>query len=137
MVPEKNTIFKNSYMFFFVTFCISLKKVPNEAILVNNLLWKIQASQNMNLPESMHMYWTDFRQPTVHFQQIIFEITFIEVGSSHLYASFGTFWVQIDQSFEAQENFKLSEEFKIDDIVLRKQRFGRFQTYFKHSWYLE
>ena len=137
VVPEKNTIFKNSYMFFFVTFCISLKKVPNEAILVNNLLWKIQASQNMNLPESMHMYWTDFRQPTVHFQQIIFEITFIEVGSSHLYASFGTFWVQIGQLVEAQWDFKLSEEFEIDVIFLRKQRFYRFHTFFKDSLCLE
>ena len=28
--------------------------------------------------------------------------TLIEVGSSHLYASFGTFWVQIGQLVEAQ-----------------------------------
>ena len=32
----------------------------------------------------------------------IFEKTFIEVGSSHLYASFVTFCVQIGQLFEAQ-----------------------------------
>ena len=35
-------------------------------------------------------------------QQNIFEKTLIEVGSSHLYASFGTFCVQIGQLFEAQ-----------------------------------
>ena len=32
----------------------------------------------------------------------IFEKTFIEVGSSHLYASFGTFFVQIGQLFKVQ-----------------------------------
>ena len=33
---------------------------------------------------------------------MFFEKTCIEVVSSHLYASFGTFYVQIGQSFEAQ-----------------------------------
>ena len=42
------------------------------------------------------------RQPTVHVQQNTFEKTLIEVGSSHLYASFGTFCVQIGQLVEAQ-----------------------------------
>ena len=66
------------------------------------------------------MYWTNFWQPLVQVQQNIFEKTVIEVYSSHLYASFGTFYVQIGQLFEAQWDFKLSEE--IEDIFLRKQR---------------
>ena len=42
------------------------------------------------------MYWTNLCQPTVHVQQNIFETFFIKiVTSSHLYASFGTFCVQI------------------------------------------
>ena len=51
----------------------------------------------MNLLYSICMNWKNFWQPTVHVPQNIFEKTLIEVGSSHLYASFGTFWVQIDQ----------------------------------------
>ena len=47
------------------------------------------------------MYWTIFWQLTIHVQQDIFEKTLIEVGSSHLYASSGTFCVQIGQLFEA------------------------------------
>ena len=35
-------------------------------------------------------------------EQNIFEKTRIEVGSSHIYASFGIFCVQIGQLFEAQ-----------------------------------
>ena len=40
--------------------------------------------------------------PTVHEQQIIFEKTLIEVRTSHLYASFGTFCIKIGQFLEAQ-----------------------------------
>ena len=40
---------------------------------------------------NMRMYWMNFWQPFVHVQQNIFEKTLVEVGSSHLYASFGTF----------------------------------------------
>ena len=50
------------------------------------------------------MYWTNFCQPTVRVQQNIFEKTLIEVGSPHIYASFGTFHVQIGQLFEAQSS---------------------------------
>ena len=39
----------------------------------------------------------------------------IEVGSSHLCASFGTFCVQIGQLVEAEWDFKLLEEFEIDN----------------------
>ena len=54
------------------------------------------------------IYWTNFWQPTVHVQQSIFEKTLIQVGSSYLYASFGTFYVQIGQLFEAQWVFDKS-----------------------------
>ena len=76
------------------------------------------------------MYWTIFWQPPVHVQQNISEKNVIEVHSSHIYAYFGTFYVQISQFFEAQWDFKLSEEFEIDDIFLRKQRFDSFQTFY-------
>ena len=76
--------------------------------------------KNMNLPHSIRMYWTNFWQLTVHVQQNIFEKTLIKVDSSHLCASFGTFYVQIGKLFESQWDFKLSEEFEIDVIFLRK-----------------
>ena len=67
------------------------------------------ARKNMNLlPYSIRMYWTNFWQPTVLLQQNIFEKNHIELGSSHLYASFGIFCVQIGQLVEAQWDFKLS-----------------------------
>ena len=55
----------------------------------------------------LHMYvvnefLTADRSCTV--QQNIFEKTLIEVDSSHLYASFGTFCVQIDHIFESLKN---------------------------------
>ena len=74
------------------------------------------------------MYWTNFWQPTVHVQQNIFEKIIFKIGSSYLYASFGTFCVKIGQLVEAQWYSKLSEEFEIDVIFLWKQRFYRFQT---------
>ena len=40
---------------------------------------------------------TNFRQPTVHVQQNIFDITVLEVCSTHLNVSFGTFCFQIGQ----------------------------------------
>ena len=69
----------------------------------------------------------------------IFEKTVIKVGSriSHLYASFGAFYVQIDHLFEAQRDFKISEEFEIDGIFLLKQRFDHFPTLLKDSLCLE
>ena len=65
--------------------------------------------KNMNLHYSICLFWTNFWQPTVHVQKNIFEKTFIEVGSSYLFTSFGTFWVQIGQLVEAQWDFKLLE----------------------------
>ena len=40
------------------------------------------------------------------YNKILLKKTLREVGSSHLYASFGTFWVQIGQLFEAQWVFE-------------------------------
>ena len=58
------------------------------------------------------MYWTNIRQPTVHVQQNIFGKTLIEVCSPHLYASYGTFCVQIGQLVTAQWVFEHLEEFR-------------------------
>ena len=80
------------------------------------LLWpytRYTDSIKINRPEhNIRMYWTNFRQPTAHLQQNIFGKTLIEVCSLHLYASFGTFCVQIGQLFAAQWVFKHSEEFR-------------------------
>ena len=46
-----------------------------------------------------------FDFPTVHEQQNIFEKTLKEVGSSHLYTSFGSFCFQIGQFLESLKNF--------------------------------
>ena len=69
----------------------------------------MEARKSMNLPYSIRMYLTNFWQQTVHVQQNIFEKTLTELGTSHLYASFGTFWVQIGQLVEAQWKFERSE----------------------------
>ena len=58
------------------------------------------------------MYWTDIWQPTVHAKQNIFPKIFIEVGSPHSCASFGTFCVTIGRSVAAQRVLKHSEEFR-------------------------
>ena len=47
------------------------------------------------------MWWPNFWLPTVLKQQSIFLNTLIEVYSSHLHASFGTFCVQIGRLFKA------------------------------------
>ena len=60
-----------------------------------------------------------------------------KICSLNLYASFDTFCFQIGQLFEAQWDFKLSEEFEIDVIFLRKQRFVDVQEFFKGSLWLE
>ena len=74
-----------------------------------------------------------FWQPIIHVQEIFEKTLLIEVGSSHLFASFGTFWVQIGQLVEALWDFELSEEFGKFVIFLQKQRFYRFHTFFKDS----
>ena len=55
------------------------------------------------------MYWTNLCQLTVRAQQL-FKNFCLKKYSSHLYASFGTFCVQIGQLFVAQWVFKHSEE---------------------------
>ena len=62
------------------------------------------------------MYSRNFWQPTIHVQQNIFEKNLKIDGSSHFYASFGVFCVQISLLFEAQWDFKHSEEIEIDMI---------------------
>ena len=62
---------------------------------------------------NIRMYWTNFRQPTAPIQQNIFGKTSIEACSLHLYASFGTFYVKIDQLLEAQWVFEVC--LKIDN----------------------
>ena len=71
--------------------------------------------KNMNPLYSIRMYWTNFWQPTVYVPQNIFEKPLIEVGSLHIYASFGTFCVQISQLFEASTEslWKMYENGKI------------------------
>ena len=68
---------------------------------------------------------------TIHKQQIIFEKDLIEVGSSHLYASFGTFCVQIGLSFESLWDLKLLSDLEIDLIFLKKTEILPFSNIFQ------
>ena len=52
------------------------------------------------------MHWTKFCQPTVRVRQNTFYQTLKEIGSLHLYASFGTFCIQIGQLFKSQWAFE-------------------------------
>ena len=57
-------------------------------------------STQINRPgHNMRMNWTNIWQPT-HVQPNIFENTLIKACSTHLYAPFGTFYVQIGQLIE-------------------------------------
>ena len=86
---------------------------------------------------NIRMYWTNSCQPTVRIQQNIFEQTLIEVGNLHLYASFGTFCVQIGQLFESQWAFE--ECLNIDKSLFSKENVADFDflRMFKHSLLLE
>ena len=70
---------------------------------------------------------TDLILPT-----IIFEKTLTEVGSLHLYASFGTFYVQIGQLFEAQWVFekclKAAKSLFLKENDVDFQFFRKFQV---------
>ena len=88
------------------------------------------ASQK-NLPYSIRIYWTNFWRPTVHVQQNIFEKTFIEVCSLHLYASFGTFCAQKGLLFEAQWIFQVL--WKSTNHCYRQQAVKYFFIKFKHA----
>ena len=81
--------------------------------LLHILPMRITDSTKINRPEhNIRMYWTNFRQPTANVQQNIFGKILIEVCCLHLYASFGTFCIQIGQLFATQWFFKHSEEFR-------------------------
>ena len=72
----------------------------------NNMIWSTDSTKINRPGHSIRMYWTNLWQPTVHVQQNVFEKTQIEGCSPHLYASFGTFCVQIGQLFAAQWVFE-------------------------------
>ena len=57
-------------------------------------------------------------------QQNIFEQTLIEVNSLHIYASFGTFWVQIYKFLESQWAFE--ESLSIDKSLFSKENVADF-----------
>ena len=73
------------FVFLFLLFSHRLFPIYTDSTKINRL------------GHNIRMYWTNFRQPTAHVQQNIFEKTLIEVCSPHLYASFRTFCVQIGQ----------------------------------------
>ena len=75
------------------------------------------------------MYWTIFWPSTVQEQQNIFEKAPIEVGSSHLYASFGTFYVQIGQFWETQWVFE--KMFENGKNAVFEGKWGRFRIFLK------
>ena len=93
--------------------------------------------KNMNLLYSISMYWTSFWQPTVQAQQNIFLKPLIEASSSHLYASFGTFCVQIGPLFEAQ--WVLEKCLKTVKSLFLKENDVDFEFFqkFKASLWLE
>ena len=100
--------------------------------------WYLQIDHNSKQIDFLVNYTTpyvcterDFDSRPFIYNNIFLKKFFIEVGSSYLYASFDTFCVQIGPLFEAQWDFKLSEEFKIDVIFRQKQRFHRFETFSK------
>ena len=85
--------------------------VPIKEIWKSKKLQKF-AKIRIYLTRQVCTYWTNFWQPTAHRRQNIFGKIPIEVYSPHLYASFGTIYVQIDQLFAPQLVFKLSQEFQ-------------------------
>ena len=83
------------------------------------------------------MYWANFWPATVHVQQNIFGKILIEVGNSHLYASFDIFYVQIGQCFESKWVF---EKFlkTVKSLFLRENEVDfEFFWKFKISMWLE
>ena len=96
------------------------------------ITYRTTDSTKINRPgHNIRMHWAIFRQPTVHVQQHIFEKILIEICSSYLYASFGTFYVQIGQFFEAQWIFKHSEEFRNRRHFPSKTAICRFSNIFQ------
>ena len=73
--------------------------------------FELADSTKINSPGyNIRMHGTNFWQANVHVEQNIFQKNLIEICSPHLYASFGTFCVQIGQLFAAKWVFKHSEE---------------------------
>ena len=105
--------------FFKVIVCNSSLKASNwmSNVFLYNVVSPFDTTDSTSMTERI------FDSRPFMCNKIFLKKTHIEVGSSHLYASFGTFCVQICHLFEAQWDFKLSEEFEIDVIFLRKQRF--------------
>ena len=66
------------------------------------IMWPTDSTKINRPGHNIRMYWANFRQPTAHLQQDAFGKTLIEVGSLHVYASFGTFYVQVGQLFAPQ-----------------------------------
>ena len=85
------------------------------------LLFYTESRKKRNLVYSIHMYWTNFWRPTIHVQQNIFVKTSIEVGSSHLYGSFGPFYVKIRHFLGAQWVFEKCLK-TVKSLFLRKMR---------------
>ena len=92
---------KNSYCLTNGQWLVVLKRIRDKITFGTD-------STKINRPvHNIRTYWTNFRQPTAHVQQNIFAKTPIEVCSSHLYASFGTFYAKIGQLLEAQWVFEI------------------------------
>ena len=96
--------------------------------------WPLTDSTKINRPvNNIPMHWTNY------WQQNIFEKNLIDVGSTYLYGSFGTFCAQMIQICAAQLVFKHlhGRIAKSPDIFLRWKQFVDFQTCFKDSLCLE
>ena len=97
----------------FWTLLDACERLWTSARLVSVLIMQGTDSIKINRPRyNIRMYWANFWQPTIHVQQNIFEKNLIEVSIPYIYASFGTFCVQIGQLLAAQWVFKHSKEFR-------------------------
>ena len=93
-------------------YCNKSEIICFDIVTVNNKKTHTDSTK-INRPEhNIRMYLTNNWEPTVHVQLNIFGKTLIKVCSLHLYASFGTFCVQIGQLLVPQWVFKHSEEFR-------------------------
>ena len=100
--------------------------------------WISTDSTKINRPgHSIHMYWTNFRQPTAHVQKIIFWKTSTEVCSPHLYASFGTFYTQIGQLFQSQCSESLKYVWKSTISCLRRKMSSISECSNTVSWIID
>ena len=98
------------------TFLINLQKVAKNGIYLTPYICSERISD---------------RQPFMN-NKIFLKKALIEVDRS-----FGTFCVQIGQVFKSRWDFIPSKNFEINLIFLKKQRFYRFQRFFKESLWLQ